>query len=238
MAFPAVSDPPPMFKTKMLDDSQDLLESPSPYKIKVYTSQDFFDSSVLRELRTITNAAYRSYDINLPGEIGERIQYDTQIVNEIGTNGFTVVMSCADEIVGSASVRDWKPTAQENDWKPAGHYVGKSADEASAMDSPPSARETASCEGDVEVFMVAVKPGLQYRKKGIAEGLLRACEQQLKKKFCLKENQVRVILRVVREINSRYWLKKGYQIVGERYCPPLTWDVEKAFILLAMRKDV
>ncbi|EXK28539.1 hypothetical protein FOMG_15009 [Fusarium oxysporum f. sp. melonis 26406] len=170
MAFPAVSDPPPMFKTKI---------------------QDFFDSSVLRELRTIINAAYRSHDINPAGEIGERIQYDTQIVNEIGTNGFTVVMSCGDEIVGSASVKDWKPTAQENDWKPAGHYVGKSADEASAMDSAPSVRETASCEGDVEVFMVAVKPELQYRKKGIAEGLLQ--------KFCPKETHVRVILRVVRK---------------------------------------
>jgi len=156
------------------------------------------------------------------GEIGKRIQYDTQIVNEIGTNGFTVFMSCADKTVGTASVKDWKPTAQENHWKPAGHYAGKSADEASAMDSAPSIRETASCEGDVEVFMVAVKPGLQDRKKGIAEGLLRACEQQLKKKFCPKENQVRVMLRVVRESNSRYWLKKGYQIVGERYCPPLT----------------
>ncbi|RKL35233.1 hypothetical protein BFJ70_g8090 [Fusarium oxysporum] len=222
----------------MLDDSQDLLAPPSPYQIKVYTSQDFFDSSVLRELRTVINAAYQSHDINPLGEIGERIQHDTQIVDEIGTNGFTVVMSCADEIVGTASVKDWKPTAQENDWKPAGHYAGKSADEASAMDSAPSVLKTISCEGDVEVFMVAVKPGLPYRKKGIAEGLLRACEQQLKKKFCPKENQVRVILRVVREINSRYWLKKGYQIVGERYCPPLTWDVEKAFILLAMRKDV
>ncbi|QGI70563.1 hypothetical protein CEK26_002898 [Fusarium fujikuroi] len=133
-------------------------------------------------------------------------------------------MSCADEIVSTASVKDWKPSAQENEWKPAGHFAGKSADEASVMDAE-SVPGTSSCEGDVEVFMVAVKPGLQYRKKGIAEGLLRAY-------------QVLVMLRVVREINSQYWLKKGYQIVGERYCPPITWDVEKAFILLAMRKDI
>ncbi|KAI7763423.1 hypothetical protein LZL87_010488 [Fusarium oxysporum] len=222
----------------MLDGSQDLAVSPSPYQIKVYTSQDLLDSSVLRELRTVINAAYQSHDINPLGEIGERIQYDTQIVDEIGTNGFTVVMSCADEIVGTASVKDWKPTAQDNDWKPAGHYAGKSADEASVMDAVPDVPETVSCEGDVEVFMVAVKPGLQYRKKGIAEGLMRACEKQLKTRSSGEINQMRIILRVVREINSQYWLKKGYRIVGERYCPPLTWDVEKAFILLAMRKDI
>ncbi|TVY60481.1 hypothetical protein Focb16_v003238 [Fusarium oxysporum f. sp. cubense] len=118
--------------------------------------QNGFPPGVIQVARR-ENAAYQSHDINPVEEIGERIQYDTQIVDEIGTNGFTVVLSCADEIVGSASVKDWKPTAQENDWKPADHYVGKSADEASAMNSAPSVRETASCEGDVEVFMVAVK---------------------------------------------------------------------------------
>ncbi|KLO81664.1 uncharacterized protein LW93_6816 [Fusarium fujikuroi] len=146
-------------------------------------------------------------------------------------------MSCADEIVSTASVKDWKPSAQENEWKPAGHFAGHFADEASVMDAE-SVPGTSSCEGDVEVFMVAVKPGLQYRKKGIAEGLLRACELQMKKQFPPRTDQVLVMLRVVREINSQYWLKKGYQIVGERYCPPITWDVEKAFILLAMRKDI
>ncbi|KAH7215580.1 hypothetical protein DER44DRAFT_741111 [Fusarium oxysporum] len=219
MAFPAVSDPPPMFKTKMLDDSQDLLASPSPYQIKVYTSQDFFDSSVLRELRIVINPAYQSHDINPLGEIGERIQYDTQIVDENGTNAFTVVMSCMDEI-------------------PAGYYDGVSAEEAAVMETGTSVTESVACDGDVEAFMVAVKPGLQYRDKGIAEGLMRACEQQLKQRAGGGTNQVGIILQVVREINRQYWLKKGYRIVGERYCPPSTWEVERAFIVLAMRKDI
>lgn len=104
------------------------------------------------------------------------------------------------------------------------------------MDTDTSISERITCDGNVEAFMVAVKPGLRYRKNGIAQGLLRACEQQLKEQFRPKAGQMQVILRVVREINSQYWLKKGYQIVGERYCPPMTWDVEKAFILLAMRE--
>ncbi|KAF5568030.1 acyl n-acyltransferase [Fusarium phyllophilum] len=238
MALPEVSDSLPLGDKKLPDGSQDLTASQSPYHIEIFTGQELLDSSVLRELQTVINAAYQSHDNNPLGAIGERIQHDTQIVDEIGTNGFTVVMSCADEIVGTASVKNWKPSIQENDWKPAGHYAGRSADEASAMDAVPSIPEAVSCEGDVEVFMVAVKPGLQYRKKGVAEGLLRACEQQLKKQFGPKTDPVRVILRVVREINSQYWLKKGYRIIGERYYPPLTWDVEKAFILLAMRKDI
>jgi ribosomal protein S18 acetylase RimI-like enzyme len=238
MALPEVSDPLPFLNKKLSDDNQDLMVSSSPYHIEVYTGRGLLDSSVLRELRTVINAAYQSHDINPLGKIGERIHHDTQIVDEIGTNGFTVVMSCADEIVGTASVKDWKPSAQENNWRPAGYYDGVSAQEAALVETGTSIPESVTCDGDVEAFMVAVKPGQKYRKRGIAEGLMRACEQQLKKQRGAETDQVRVILRVVREINSQYWLKKGYQIVGEQYCPPLTWDVEKAFILLAMRKDI
>ncbi|KAF4444949.1 Acyl- N-acyltransferase [Fusarium acutatum] len=194
--------------------------------------------SVLGELRTVINAAYKSHGINSLGEIGQRIQYDTQIADEIVASGFTVVMFCMDEIVGTASVKDWKASAQDNDWKPAGYYDGVSAEEAAVMETGTSTPEGVANDGDVEAFMVAVKPGLEYRKKGIAEGLMRACEQQLKQRAGGETNQVRIILQVVKELNRQYWLKKGHHIVGERYCPPSTWEVERAFIVLIMRKDI
>lgn len=97
--------------------------------------------------------------------------------------------------------------------------------------------DIATCDGDFEVFLVAVKPGDQYRKKGIAERLLNACEEALKGKFTqdlawpAEKAQLRIMLKVVREINGKYWLRKGFRIMGECYCPPFTWDLEKAFSL-------
>ncbi|KAI1013846.1 hypothetical protein LB503_010533 [Fusarium chuoi] len=111
MAFLAASDSSSVINTERSDESQRSTASPSPYLVKIYAGQDLPGSSVLGELRTVINDAYRSHDINLLGKIGERIQHNTQIVDEIGTNGFTVVMSCVDEIVGTASVKDWKPSA-------------------------------------------------------------------------------------------------------------------------------
>lgn len=210
---------------------------PSPYEIRIYTGRDLIAHSILHELRTVINAAYQDHDINPLGEVGERLQYDAQIVDEIGPNGLTVVMSTSDEIVGTASVKDWKADADGILWKPGGYYTGKSADAASLVESS-SVPEFAACDGDVELFVVAVKPGQQYRKKGIAERLVRACEQELKRKFAAETAQVRIMLRVVREINGQYWLKKGYRTVGEHACPPSTWGLEKAFILWAMRKDI
>lgn len=90
---------------------------PSPYCLEIFTREDLLVQPFLPELRTIINASYRDHDINPIGKIGHRIQHDTQIVDEIGANGFTAIVFASDEIVGTASVRDWMPDADGVVWK-------------------------------------------------------------------------------------------------------------------------
>ncbi|KAJ5626331.1 hypothetical protein N7510_002640 [Penicillium lagena] len=246
--IPGISDSSPA-SSEICENGQNYAWSSSPYHIKIFARQDLLVQPFLPELRTVINASYRDHDINPIGKIGHRIQYDTQVVHEIGSSGFTAVTFASNEIVGTASVRDWVPEADGIVWKLDGYYAGKSADEAGSMqavgsNSNSAVSDTATCEGDFEIFLVAVKPGEKYRKKGIAERLVKACEEEIKRQIGQKlvqpaqKNHLSIMLKVVREINGEYWLKKGFKIMGECYCPPFTWDLEKAFVLWAMRKEL
>ncbi|KAJ5256920.1 hypothetical protein N7478_013024 [Penicillium angulare] len=219
------------------------------YHIKVFTRHDLLSQPFLPELRTVINASYRDHDINPIGKVGYRIQSDTQVADEIGTSGFTAIAFASNEIVGTASVKDWVSEADGISWKPESYFAGKGPEDASSMEIlgsyiNDSTLDVADCTGDFELFLVAVKSGEKYRKTGIAEKLIKACEKELRGRFTSSLSQpaenahLRIMLKVVREINGKYWLKKGFQIVGECYCPPFTWDLENAFILWAMRKDL
>jgi hypothetical protein len=217
--------------------------------VKIFYRRELLKQPFLPELRAVINASYRDHDINPIGKIGYRLQTDTQIADEIDSSGFTAVATVSNEIVGTASVKPWVSKAEGVAWKPRGYYEGKNANEVLSMHSPcldihNSDADSDSCEGDFEILLVAVKPGVQYRKRGIAEGLVRACEDELHRKFktslgqSCQKTHLRIMLKVVREINGEYWLKKGFRVVGECYCAPFTWDLENAFILWAMRKDL
>jgi ribosomal protein S18 acetylase RimI-like enzyme len=223
--------------------------SSSSYHIKVFPRRDLLSQPFLPDLRTVINASYRGHDIDPIGKVGDRVQHDNQVADEIGTNGFTAVAFDLNEIVGTASVKDWVSDADGLVWKPDGYFATKSIDEACSMHNIGSntidtISDPASCDGDFEIFMVAVKPGDKYRKKGIAERLVKACEQELQKRFTPNLAQLaetsyfRIMIKVVREINGEYWLKKGFQIKGECCCPAFTWDLEKPFILWAMKKHL
>lgn len=82
MAFPELSDLSPLLNMKLSGENQGITASPSLYVVKIYTGQGLPGSSVLGELQTVINDAYRSHDINSLGKIGERIQHDTQIVDK------------------------------------------------------------------------------------------------------------------------------------------------------------
>ncbi|KAJ5083473.1 hypothetical protein N7456_012900 [Penicillium angulare] len=234
------------------DPSEDVKQqalSSCIYHVRVFTRQDLLSQPFLPELRAVVNTSYRDHSTDPIGKIGYRIQSDTQVADEIGTSGFTAVAFASNEIVGTASVRDWVSEADGITWKPEGYFAGKSPENACSMEDlgssvSNSTLDVADCEGDFAVFLVAVKPGEKYRKKGIAEKLVKACEKELQGRFTSSFSQpadnthLKIMLKVVREINGEYWLKKGFQIAGECYCPPFTWDLEKAFVLWAMRRDL
>ncbi|KAF4222200.1 hypothetical protein CNMCM5878_006795 [Aspergillus fumigatiaffinis] len=144
--------------------------------VKIFYRRELLKQPFLPELRAVINASYRDHDINPIGKIGYRLQTDTQIADEIDSSGFTAVATVSNEIVGTASVKPWVSKAEGVAWKPRGYYEGKNANEVLSMHSPcldihNSDADSDSCEGDFEILLVAVKPGVQYRKRGIAEGL-------------------------------------------------------------------
>ncbi|KAJ5811276.1 hypothetical protein N7474_007577 [Penicillium riverlandense] len=218
--------------------------APSFSEIKIFANRDLLEQPFLPELRAVINASYRNHEIDPIGKIRDRLQTDTQIANEVGEGGFTALALARDEIVGTASVKKWDPEGFV--WKSPRRYTGRSAEELRALpaagrESGHSATDTVPCDGDFEVLIVAVKPGERYRKRGIAESLVKACEEELQRRYTPEPNgssHLRVMVKVVPEINGRYWLKKGFRVVGEAYCPPFTWDLADAFILWAMRREL
>ncbi|KAL5357898.1 hypothetical protein BJX96DRAFT_145521 [Aspergillus floccosus] len=231
----------------VLEDIQENTRVSSFFTIKIFFRHDLLEQPVLPELREVINASYR--DHTLKNKNADRLKADTQIVDEIGDSGFTAIATASGEIVGTASVKPWVPNAEGIVWKPSGYYEGKTAGEvlpmhSSGLNGHECSADAGSCKGGFEIFLVAVKPGAQYRKRGIAESLVKVCEEELKRKFktCLGQPSEKIslviMLKVVREINGAYWRKKGFYVVGECWCPPFTWDLGKAFILWAMRRDL
>ncbi|KAJ6017511.1 hypothetical protein N7451_000890 [Penicillium sp. IBT 35674x] len=160
---------------------------------------------------------YNVHEEGLWSKTGDRLTTDTRIA-------LTGIAWSQGEIVGTVSVKKWDFGSPEG-------VVDDDLDTGCT-----------ECEGDFEVLIVAVKPGAKYRERAISESLLLACEEELKRNCGLNVDgstrSLEIMLRVVREINGRYWSKKGFRVVGEKYYPPLTWDLERGFILWAMRRDL
>jgi ribosomal protein S18 acetylase RimI-like enzyme len=213
-------------------------------EIQIFANRDLLEQAFLSELRAVINASYRNHEINPIGKIRDRLQTDTQIANEVGDGGFTAIAWAQDEIVGTASVKKWDPEGFV--WKSPGRYTERRADAlrslpSAGMENGQSDTDRVPCDGDFEVLIVAVKPGERYRKRGIAESLVKACEEELQRRYTSDPyglSHLRVMLKVVPETNGRYWLKKGFRVVGEAYCPPFTWDLADTFILWAMRREL
>lgn len=215
------------------------------YQIKIFTQGELLTQSFLPELREVINESYRDPGVVPFDDIGTRLKSDTQLTDELTSSGFTAIAFSGTSIVGTASMKEWAPHSEVCVWKSPCHFQQFSAEQIysghstvlnNLHDSPFSL-----CEGEVELAAVAVKPDPLYRRKGIAEDLVQACEEELKRRMSLvksDKHSVRVMLKVVSEILGPYWLKKGFRIVGEQYCPPLTWDFKKGFVIWAMEREL
>jgi ribosomal protein S18 acetylase RimI-like enzyme len=192
----------------------------------------------------LVNDSYSNPAINSVEYTSDRLKSNRQLVEELGERGFTVVAfdsslpvgeeerESAGKLVGTASVKNW---IDDGLWVPA-----------TAPDSQVRDGVSAPCPGDLEVTVVAVRHGIEYRKRGIAERLVRECESEIVRRLKQQDeahyqsgsSHVKVMLKVVKEINGLYWSKKGFVVVGQRFCPTGTWDSTRDFTLWAMTRDV
>ncbi|KAJ5464185.1 hypothetical protein N7475_007320 [Penicillium sp. IBT 31633x] len=215
-------------------------QAPQGYRIEIFTQRDLLKQPFLSELREVINASYRNPGVILYDKVGTRLKTDTQLAEELKETGFTAVAFALTQntIIGTASVKAWDAYSEGKMWKPPGHFEQFSAEEifsgSSAVLHSLDESASAPCEGEFELAAVAIKPDPLYRKKGIVDGLIKACEEELKRRTGL--SQLRVSLKVVREVMGGYWLKKGFRIIAEQYCPPLIWGFEKGFVLWAMER--
>lgn len=240
------AQPPTLFPLKSSFNQHE--ENPSPPafdQIKIFTMPDLLKQPFLHELRSVINASYSVHEEGIWSKTGERLTTDTEIATEVGEDGFTGIAWSQNEIVGTFSVKKWDFGSSEGViWKKPGFYAewrDEDEDSSTKVDDQLETNSTV-CEGDFEVLIVAVKAGAKFRKKGISESLLLACEEELKRNHVLNMDgstgSLRIMVRVVREMNGRYWSKKGFRVVGEEYYPPFTWDLEHGFVLWAMRRDL
>lgn len=236
------AQPPTLSPIKSSLSLKEEEKSPAFDRIRIFTIPDLLKQPFLHELRSVINASYSVHEEGLWSKTGDRLTTDTQIATEVGENGFTGIAWSQNEIVGTVSVKKWNFGSSEGVvWKKPGFYAEWCEDDIYSTQVDDHLVDSTLCEGDFEVLIVAVKPGTEYRKRGISESLLLACEEELKKRVLDVDGSSRslkIMLRVVREMNGRYWSKKGFRVVGEKYYPPFTWDLERGFILWAMRKDL
>lgn len=221
-------------------------QAPS-YRIETYTQSDLLRQPFLPELRDIINVSY--YDTTGTSFVksGPRLMSDTQLAEELEETGFTAIAFAENAIIGTASLKVCLSDSEGSPWKLPGHFEQFSAEEifsgsSTVLDSLHEKSQNTHCEGGFELVAVAITPDPRYRRKGIGEALAKACENELKRRVslagCTELSRSCMMLRSVRELRGAYWLKRGFRVVGEQYCPPLTWGYSKGFVLWAMEREL
>ncbi|KAJ5210913.1 Short-chain dehydrogenase/reductase SDR [Penicillium cf. griseofulvum] len=222
--------------------------SPAPaYRIEIFTQSELMKQTFLPELWDVINVSYLDTGDSSIEKTGPRIRSNTQLADELQETGITAIAFAQNSIIGTASLKVWSPDSEGALWKSPGHFEHFCADEiftanSTVLDSLHGESQDVSCKGGFEIVAVAITPDPRYRRKGIAESLVKACEKELKGGMTsagLTESaQPCIMVKCIREIQGAYWLKRGFRVVGEQYCPPLTWRYNKGFVLWAMEREL
>lgn len=233
------------------DPEGSLSESPTKtsapglsFGTKIVSSSELPSQPWLSSLTQAINEGYASHGGAL--RFAQRLDSDTQLSDELGENGFTVVAytTASDEpssdgqdveVIGTASVKDW---LDDHQWEKYTHEnVG-----CSVPGRNEDGKSQHPCDGDYEIAVVAVRPGEKYRKRGIADHIVKVCEQEILRRLPLREGgnvpPLRTMVRVVRDLNGPYWMKKGFSPVGQKWAPTGTWGSSTGFALWAMVREL
>ncbi|RJE25038.1 hypothetical protein PHISCL_02631 [Aspergillus sclerotialis] len=236
-------------------DSPKQPHSPEPlsFETKVYSSSELLTQPWLPAL---TRAVNEGFSTNSgPINFAQRLSSDIQLSEELGEAGFTAIafasrsehsdQSDEVDIIGTASVKGW---VNDRDWLPyptptPGSHESSGLDGANGngCGKAEMTREQDPCDGDYEIALVTIKPGANYRKRGIAESLIKACERELVRRLTLqgdKRRSIKLMVKIVKEVNGPYWLKKGFTTVGQKWSPKGTWGSFQEFTMWAMMREL
>ncbi|KAJ5382370.1 hypothetical protein N7517_000281 [Penicillium concentricum] len=216
------------------------------FHVKLYASSDLLNQPWISDLTYMVNASYRvSHTTKIKfASTKTRLQSDSALSEELGEHAFTAVALVGDgkdqkiEVIGTASMKKWK---DDGLWTPT-TKDGQEHEDTSNNGCVDQILHRRACPGDYELAVVALPPDPQYRGKGIAGHLVKACEEEILRRHQANgkdvSSPVRIMIRVTKEDTGAYWLKQGFTVVGSQLCPKGFWNSLEEFTMWAMMREL
>lgn len=241
----------PTTQTVATDSLKQPHSEPLSFETKVYSASELLTQPWLPALTRAVNEGFSTNSGSI--SFAQRLSSDIQLSEELGETGFTAIafasqpqhsdQTCDDydhrdevDIIGTASVKGW---VNDRDWLP--YPTPTAGANGNGYTDAETTREQDPCNGDYEIALVTIKPGANYRKRGIAESLIMACERELVRRLTLQADNrrsIKIMVKIVKEINGPYWLKKGFMTVGQKLSPKGTWGSFQEFTMWAMMREL
>jgi len=182
------------------------------------------------------NAAYRASHVNgpleyLPASV-VRLKSDTQLLDEIGPDAFTILISseiknpAGLKVYGSASAKPFTGLA-------AAEHIDE------VVRTFKRAAPVEPLDPNIErweLMLMAVDVSLQ--KQGIAGKLMGMVEDEIRRRSCGKGREVHIILSTMKERNFEYYRKKGFVLTAEKKFEKGVFGSRDGFTLVEMMKKL
>ncbi|KAL8701626.1 MAG: hypothetical protein Q9201_004811 [Fulgogasparrea decipioides] len=88
-----------------------------------------------------------------------------------------------------------------------------------------------------EVMTVCVHP--DWQKQGLADQLLNRVAEEVGSQVRMsgKGPEFKLMVRVLKEVNEKYWLRKGFKPVGEKFFEPGLFGTKTGFHIMDLSRD-
>ena len=207
-----------------------------PTTIALLIHPQLADSQFLALLPPLMNPAFKiSHTTSgvLPAEI-DRLQSKTQILQELGSDACTYLLYSTLASTSSKTIPTLLATASFQPF--TGGFPTEMSKEAKSFKNAPVALPEDFIAWELK--LMAVEP--QIQNQGVAPKILSIIEAEVQKRARaigearagrgespVRETQLK--LSTIREINEDFFLKKGFQVVGEKKHPPGTYGSKTGF---------
>lgn len=182
--------------------------------LRVLTTQELADDKALLPLVIMINEAYkRAEEVYAEGPVTARYLGPAALLEDLGSDGLCVLISDPSKDntpVAVAGAKRWIPQGMGNPNKDGREW---------------------------EITPVAVFSHPEYRKRGLVDQCLKALYPYLLER--VEDGPVRLWIKVVEDLLSEYWARKGFKQVGPQWFIPIgQWHRSRGFTLIDMLKEI
>jgi hypothetical protein len=183
--------------------------------LRVLTTQELADDKALLPLVVMINEAYnRAEEEYAEGPVTARYLGPAALLEDLGSDGLCVLISDTSKDntpVAVAGAKRWKgPQGMSNPNKDGREW---------------------------EITPVAVSSHPEYRKRGLVDQCLKPLYTRLLER--VEDGEVKLWVKVVEDLLSEYWSRKGFKQVGPQWFIPIgQWHKSRGFTLIDMLKEI